>query len=130
MLTATRHNVTFKTSNSVFSYKSAFVFTITKSWKTSSLTRVRRFVMVKPEQLNSRNQQLRWLAAACWVWRKVPSNVWQFFSSFNYSHTAAATCTWRDRGQPSRSAWYTQSIMHAYLIRCGCGGTETMCCWV
>jgi len=28
--------------------------------------------------------------------------------SFNHSHNAAAyycTCTWHDRGQPSRSAW-------------------------
>jgi len=42
------------------------------------------------------------------------------------------SCTWHDPGQPSRSAWYRQSVMHAYLIRCRCGSTDesTTCCWV
>jgi len=41
------------------------------------------------------------------------------------------TSTWRDCGQPSRSAWYSQSVMHAYLIRCRCGGTdESTCGWM
>jgi len=84
--------------------------------------RVCRFVMVKPAQLNSH------LAAALGG-SGVLSLTKSPFKCKTLTLSATVTlqlhtCMWRDHGQPSRSAWYSQSIMHAYLIRCGCGGTD------
>jgi len=79
-------------------------------------------------------QQLRWLAVACGVWRRVPSNEWHWLIQ-PQSHCSCILA--RDVTVVSLVGLLgtvSLSVMCAYIIRCGCGGTymcqSTCCCSV